>query len=371
MAKVRKKNLDYVLLGIVGLLVIYGIIILSSASTHFSVKNHDNPYYSLIHQLKFGLIPGILFLCLFSRISLDLLKKYIPFLLLGSLFLMVLVFIPQIGVKSGSAARWISIGGISFQPSELLKLTFILYVALWIESKDNKATSKKELGENLFAFLFILGSIAALLYFQSDIGTLGTIVLTVMLMYFFSENPLWHTSIIVTLSIIGLLLFVGISPYRRERVAVFLNPEIDSLGSGYQTNQALIAIGSGGLWGVGPGMSEQKFSRLPHPDSDSIFAILAEETGFVGVVVLILLFALFLWRGYKIGTKSPDMFSRLTALGITSWILIQTFVNIGAMINFLPITGIPLPFISYGGSAMLVELTAVGVLLNISRTSLN
>ncbi len=371
MAKVRKKNLDYILLGIVGLLISYGIIILSSASTHFSVKNFDTPYYSLLHQLKFGLIPGLLVLYFLSKFSLDILKKLIPFLLLGSLLLMVLVFIPGIGVKSGSAARWISLGGFSFQPSEFLKLTFILYIASWLESRNNKATSSKNKQENLFAFLFILGLIAALLLLQSDIGTLGTIILTAILMHFFSENPLRHTGLIVTLSVIGLLIFVGISPYRRERIMVFFNPEIDSLGSGYQTNQALIAIGSGGLLGVGPGMSQQKFSRLPHPGSDSIFAILAEETGFVGAVVLILLFALFLWRGYKIGIKSTDTFSKLTALGITSWILIQTFVNIGAMIKFLPITGIPLPFISYGGSAMLVELAAIGILLNISKTSLN
>ena len=370
MAKVRKK-LDYILLGIVGLLVSYGFIILASASTHFSVKNFDTPYYSLLHQLKFGLIPGLLFLYFFSKFSLDILKKTIPFLLLGSLLLMVLVFVPGIGLKSGSAARWISLGGLSFQPSELLKLTFILYLASWLESRSNKAVSSKDTSESLFAFFFIISSIAAFLLLQSDVGTLGTIVLTAILMYFFSERPLWHTGLIVTFSIVGLLLFIGISPYRRERMMIFFNPEMDSLGAGYQTNQALIAIGSGGLLGVGAGMSEQKLSRLPHPDSDSIFAILAEETGFVGAVILLFLFALFLWRGYEIGTKSTDTFSRLTALGITSWILIQTFVNIGAMINFLPITGIPLPFISYGGSAMLIELSAIGILLNISKTSLN
>jgi len=370
MAKVRKK-LDYILLGIVGLLVSYGFIILASASTHFSVKNFDTPYYSLLHQLKFGLIPGLLLLYFLSKFSLDILKKIIPFLLLGSLLLMMLVFVPGIGVKSGSAARWISLGGLSFQPSELLKLTLILYIASWLEGRKNKTVSPKDGKESLFAFFFILLLISILLLSQSDIGTLGTIILTVILMYFFSGNPLWHIGLTVTLGIVVLLLFIGISPYRRERVMVFLNPEADSLGAGYQTNQALIAIGSGGLLGVGAGMSEQKLSRLPHPDSDSIFAILAEETGFVGAVVLLLLFALFLWRGYEIGIKSTDTFSRLTALGITSWILIQTFVNIGAMIKFLPITGIPLPFISYGGSAMLVELAAIGILLNISKTSLH
>ena len=186
-------------------------------------------------------------------------------------------------------------------------------------------------------------------------------------MYFFAKTPLLHTALIILVGVIGLVVLVNVAPYRLERIRVFLNPEIDPMGIGYQIKQSLITVGSGEVFGLGFGMSQQKFGLLPHPISDSIFAILAEETGFVGSVFLILLFVLFLWRGFKIGKESKDKFSQLVALGIVSWIFIQALVNMGSMINLSPLTGIPLPFVSYGGTALSTELAAVGILLNISK----
>ena len=366
------KSLDFILIGITALLITFGIAILASTSTSF-IQEEDNVYDLLKHQLLFALFPGILLAFLIStKVSLQYLKQKAHLFLLVNLILMVIVFIPKIGIKSGTASRWISLGFVSFQPSELLKLTFILYLASWLESRTKKSSlnrGKISLRENLLSFLLILCLIAVLLLLQSDIGTLGVILATAALMYFFAEMPLWHIVLVGMIVLGGFFLFVQLVPYRLERILVFLNPEKDPLGAGYQIKQALIAVGSGRIFGLGLGMSKQKFGLLPHPISDSIFAILAEETGFVGSLVLILLFLLFLWRGYKIAKESKDVFSKLAALGITSWILIQALVNIGSMIGVFPLTGIPLPFISYGGSALITELVGVGILLNISRKS--
>ena len=364
------KSLDFILIGITALLIIFGIVILASTSTSF-IQEKDDVYDLLKHQLLFALFPGILLAFFLStKVSLRFLKQKAHLFLLVNLILMVIVFIPKIGIKSGTASRWISLGFISFQPSEFLKLTFILYLASWLESRIKKSSlnrAKIRLRENLLSFILILCLIAVLLFLQSDIGTLGVILATSALMYFFAETPLWHIVLVGMIVLCVFFLLVQLSPYRLERILVFLNPEKDPLGSSYQIEQALIAVGSGKIFGLGLGMSKQKFGLLPHPISDSIFAILAEETGFLGSLILILLFLLFLWRGYKIGRESKDIFSKLTALGITSWILIQALVNIGSMIGVLPLTGIPLPFISYGGSALITELVGIGVLLNISK----
>ena len=358
------KNLDYVLMSIVGLLIVFGIIVLASASTPAQQKL-GSTYYLLGHQLLLALIPGLLLAFLLSKIRLSLLKKWMPLFLLFNLFLMIMVFLPKIGAETGTAARWISLGPISFQPSEPLKLTFILYLASWLESRSKE--SKKKSQGNLIAFLVIIGFITALLTLQSDISTLGVIVITGILMYFFTKTPFWHIIVITLLGVLILFFLIKFAPYRLERISTFLNPEIDPRGVGYQIEQSLFAVGSGGIWGLGFGMSQQKFGLLPHPISDSIFAVLAEEAGFVGSTILVFLFLLFLWRGYKIGKGSSNTFFQLTALGITSWIVIQAFINMGAMIGILPLTGIPLPFISYGGSALITELAAVGILLNISK----
>lgn len=364
------KSLDFILIGITALLITFGIVILASTSTSF-IQEEDNVYDLLKHQLLFALFPGILLAFFLStKVSLQFLKQKAHLFLLVNLILMVVVFIPKIGIKSGTASRWISLGFVSFQPSEFLKLTFILYLASWLESRIKKSSlsrGKISLKENLLSFLLIIFLIAVLLFLQSDIGTLGVILSTAALMYFFAETPLWHIVLVGIVVLCGFFLLVQLEPYRLERILVFLNPEKDPLGSGYQIKQALIAVGSGKIFGLGLGMSKQKLGLLPHPISDSIFAILAEETGFLGSLILILGFLLFLWRGYKIGKESKDIFSKLTALGITSWILIQTLVNVGSMIGVLPLTGIPLPFISYGGSALITELVGVGVLLNISK----
>jgi len=365
MKEEQKTHPDYILASVVGILIILGIIILASVSSAISYEKFGSPNFYLFHYLLYGLLPGILLGFIAYKISLESWKKWAPFLLLVNLFLMALVFFPKIGITLGGASRWINLGFASFQPSEFLKLTFILYLAVWLPSLMEK--TKKNLSKNLAAFLTVLGLIAVLLIFQPDISTLGIIAACGILTYFLSGAPSKYILAIVAggLAILGVL--IKIAPYRLERILVFLRPDIDPMGMSYQIKQALITVGSGGIWGKGLGMSLQKFGFLPQPMSDSIFAIFSEETGFIGSFVLIALFLILAWRALRIAKKTFNSFNRLACSGITSWLVIQALINIGAMVAILPLTGIPLPFISYGGSGVIAELVGVGILLNISK----
>ena len=365
---------DYLLLSCVIALLILGIIVLASVSTAMPKTQSGSYTYFLFHQIINGLLPGIILGFMAFKISIALLKKFIPFLLLANLALMIAVFIPGIGFSLRGATRWIGIGSISFQPSEFLKLIFILYIASWLGSRvqDRQKKPKSYMGkdftqEALFPFLIILGFISLLLILQPDISTLGIIVLTASLMYFCAGTIFWHSILIIIIGLTGLACLIKTAPYRWNRLMVFLHSGFEPMGLGYQVKQAIITIGSGGIFGLGLGTGIQKYGFLPQPMSDSIFAVFAEETGFVGVVILISIFLIFTWQGFNIAKQSKDKFLQLTAFGITCWIIIQTFVNISSIAGIVPLTGIPLPFISYGGTHIIAELVGVGILLNISR----
>jgi len=365
-----KKRPDYFLLGTIVLLILSGILILASVSAPLSQERFGNPYYFLNHQMIYGLLPGLILAFLAFKINLAALKKRAPLLLLINLFLLLLVFFPVIGATAKGASRWLNLGFFSFQPSEFLKLTFILYSASFLSNRtgENKSAGNKTiLGQTFFAYSIIILVIGFLLALQPDVSTLGIIAIVAVLMYFLAQTPFWHTFLIVLGGGLSLAFLVKFASYRFARLAVFLNPELDPMGKGYQLKQALLAVGSGGLWGQGLGMSQQKFGVLPEAMSDSIFAVFAEETGFIGAAFLLLIFLAFLWSSLRVVKKNPDKFSQLAAFGITGWIVLQSFINIGAMTGLLPITGIPLPFISYGGSALISELIGMGILLNISK----
>ncbi len=372
-----KKRPDYILLGTIIALIVLGILILSSVSASLSQEKFGNTYYFLSHQLIFGFLPGLILAFLAFKTPIVLLKKWTPLVLLINLLLVAMVFLPKVGTSFGGATRWINFGPFTFQPSEFLKLSFILYLASWLASRmpHQKAFGEKQsekivgFNQTLIAFLLVVGIISLLLIFQPDISTLGVIGVVAVLMYFLSGTPLWHSILVVFLGAGGLFALINLVPYRLNRLQVFFNPEADPMGIGYQIKHALIAIGSGGISGVGLGMSMSrlKFGSLPHSVSDAIFAIFAEETGFIGGIILILIFLLFFWRGTKIIKLSQDKFTQLTALGITLWITFQGFVNIGSMIGAVPLAGVPLPFISYGGSALITELVGAGILLNLSK----
>lgn len=360
----KKYRFDYFLIGAACILLIIGILVLASVSASFSQEKYGTTTYYLFHQILCGLIPGIFLGFIAFKINLSFFKKYAWILILINLVFMALVFIPSLGIVAGGAPRWMDLRFITFQPSEFLKLTFILYLSALLSSflKNKKAFT-------LVPFLVILGVLALLLSLQSDLSTLTVIILVGILMYFSSGFPLWHTILAILICAGGIFGLIKVVPYRMKRILVFLNPGIDPMGMGYQIKQILITIGSGGIFGLGLGMSVQKFGWIPQTMSDSIFAIFAEETGFIGSIILIFLFLFLLWRGIRIAKKSHDKFSELLAIGISSWICIQAFINIGAMVGILPLTGIPLPFISYGGSHMVAEIIGIGILLNISKSS--
>lgn len=369
----KTHHFDYVLAITVALLLLFGILILASVSAVSSQEKIGKTGYFFFHQLEFGILPGIIFGFIALRLSLSFFKKIALGIILLNLVLMGLVFLPQIGITAGGASRWLNLGLFSFQPSEFLKFTFILYLAVWLANRTEKnehflKSDKKDWRFTLFSFLVIIAIITLLLVFQSDVSTLVIIILVALLMYFLAKTPLWHSALMLLLIIAAIGLLIVFEPYRMERLLVFLHIKEDPMGVGYQIKQALIAIGSGKIFGLSLGMSHQKFGFIPQTMSDSIFSIIGEEMGFAGSFVLVTLFLFFLWRGLKIAKKSNNHFSRLLAAGITCWICLQGFINIGSMLGILPLMGVPLPFVSYGGSHLVNELIGVGLLLNISKS---
>ncbi|PJB08023.1 putative lipid II flippase FtsW [bacterium (Candidatus Gribaldobacteria) CG_4_9_14_3_um_filter_33_9] len=364
----KTHSIDYVLLIVVVILILIGMVMIATVSIPLSLEKFGNSFYYLRHQILFGILPALALAILFFKIPLNYLKKYALFLLLANLIALFLIFLPKIGITIKGSSRWLNLGGVIFQPSEFLKITFLLYLSVWLSQKANK--SKPQI---LIAFLIILGILTFLLIKQPDMGTLVVIGIVAILMYFVSPMPFWHTLLIILIGVTIGLLLIYIAPYRLERLITLLRPEtIDPLGKGYQIRQSLIAIGSGKIWGIegifSLGMSRQKFGFLPHSISDSIFAIIGEEFGFIGCLALVSLFILFFWRGIRIAKNCSDKFLSFVAFGFSTLIIVQAFVNIGSMIGILPLTGVPLPFISYGGSHLVVELIGIGIILNVSKT---
>jgi len=373
-----KKHINYYLLFVAIILIVFGILFLSTLSAPASMRIFGNTNYYLMHQL-YLLGFGIILAVVAYKFPLNYLKKFAPLFFFANMVLLMIVFLPEIGLKLGGARRWINTGIGTFQPSEFLKITATLYLSAWISkrmSEKNKggwiSIAKKGYHniKNIFIpFILFLGLISVILILQPHISALIIIGMILVLVYFFSGTPLWHTFSILLGGAIAAFLLIKYEPYRWDRWTIFLHPETDPLGKGLQTKQSLIAIGSGGFFGKGWGMSNQKFGFLPQAMSDSIFAILGEETGIIGCLLLVILFLFFLWFGIKVAKSSNDKFCQLVALGITFWITIQAFLNIAANVGMAPMTGIPLPFFSYGGSHLITEFIGLGILLNISKNS--
>jgi cell division protein FtsW len=362
----EKLKMDYPLLFTALALLAYGLIVLYSASTVNSFANFGNTNYYIIHQAVYGGLIGLVGLYVCSRLDYHVWQKYLPVLIFVSLFLLVLVKIPGLGFAAGGAARWIRFGPLSFQPAELAKLVIIFYLASWV---DKKRGDLNDFYFGILPSLCIIGLFAALILWQPDFGTMLVLLLVAFFMLFVAGinwKYFFYTAVAGALS---LYLIIKIEPYRVKRLATFFNSQLDPKGISYQINQALLAIGSGSIWGFGYGLSRQKHNYLPEVMSDSIFAVVGEELGFFRSVIVLLLFLLFAFKGFAIAKNAPDTFGKMAAFGITSWITLQALVNIGAMLNLLPLTGIPLPFFSYGSTALIANLSAVGILLNISRYS--
>lgn len=341
------------------LITFIGLIAVADASAPLAIKNYGDKFYFVKQQFVWA-VAGLIAMTVFSNISYRIWEKLaIPFFA-ASLIGLLLVFVPGLGIKVLGASRWIDLGFYSFQPSELIKLSLTVYLA------KVYANNKK-----LPSFLIPVIIVAGLIMLQPDLGTTMIIAGFSMVQIFVSGVNIFHFALAFLTGLVGVLGLIIVSPYRRERLMTFLKITQDPLDEGYHIRQILLALGSGGLWGVGIGQSRQKYLFLPETATDSVFAIIAEEIGFLGSAFLILLFVIFVIKGVSIAKRAPDKFSFLLATGITSWIGIQTFLNIASMVALVPLTGIPLPFISYGGSSLMTCLLATGILLNISKHAKN
>jgi cell division protein FtsW len=357
---------DKIFFGTIIVLVLAGMFILTSASMGLLAKSGSSFSGTLFNQFAFGVVGGFIILFVASRINYKKWRRFaLPFFIFTFL-LTLLVFAPKIGFEYGGAKRWLDLKFITFQPSELLKFGFIVYLSSWIASRKNQIKSFKF---GFLPFVIIIGLVGAVLVKEPDIGTLGIVAVTGLFLFLLGGGRFTQIALLIILGIGLLAGLIWLEPYRMDRLLTFLNPNNDPTGISYQLRQSLIAIGSGGVFGRGFGMSIQKFNYLPEPIGDSVFAVFGEEFGFVGSVALVFLFLFFLFQGFRIAMNAPDDFGRLLASGIAILIVVEAFVNIAAMVGVVPLTGIPLVFVSKGGSALLVTLAEIGVLLNISRYS--
>lgn len=356
---------DWKLLGIIAFLVVYGLVILSSSGVALGWEKFHDAYWYVKHQALFGLLPGtILFLFLYNY-DYHKLKKLATPLLFLSIGLLVLVFIPGIGAQWGTSKSWINVFGYSVQPAEIVKLTFLLYLSAWLSLRESRHL--KDFSSGFLPFIVVLGIVAILMLLEPDTGTMMIIALTSLMVFFAAGGSMLHLSWLAGAGGFGLWLLIKFSPYRAARLTTFLHPELDPQGIGYHINQALLAVGSGGWFGRGYGHSRQKFAYLPEVAGDSIFAVSAEELGFFISAVIVLAFAYLALRGLKLAKKCNDPFGKYLVIGIISWFVVQAFFNIGAIVGIMPLTGVPLPFISYGGTALMMCLAAAGILGNISK----
>lgn len=359
------KKVDKWFLAIVLLLAGVGFLIFTSASFGLLGQGGAAQLPSIIfNQLVFGLGLGILSFFIISHIHYKSWKKYSFYIFLLSIVVTLLVFVPHVGLTLKGASRWISLGPFTVQPAEFLKIGVVLYTAAWFSAFRTKIRS---FAYGLIPLFISLGIVSFILAKQPDMGTL-VVVLASAVGIFFMSGARWRDIFtLLFVAAVGLAVLAYEKPYIQERILTFLNPFSDVQGAGWQIGQAFIAIGSGGLWGRGFGQGVQKFTYLPEPISDSVFAVAGEDFGFIGALFIISLFVLFAIRGFRIARRAPDYFSRLTVVGIVILIVGQAFLNIGSMLGIFPLTGLPLPFISHGGTAMLFTFIGSGIILNISR----
>ncbi|HFC10754.1 MAG TPA: FtsW/RodA/SpoVE family cell cycle protein [Candidatus Kaiserbacteria bacterium] len=354
---------DKLFLEIIAILTFGGIAIFSSATLGLLARANSNVGHIAVTQIIFGLGVGTIAFISFRLIPYAWFRKASPWIFGITLLLTLAVFIPGFGEYSHGATRWLNLRFITIQPVEFLKIGIIFFIAKFIADNQRKITNYKY---SVLSFAAILIVPMAILFMQKNTSSILLIGVTSLAMYFAAGAPWRHTITIILIGIVALSLVLVAHPYARQRVTTFLNPASDPSGSGYQIRQSLIAIGNGGVGGRGFGESVQKFNYLPEPDGDSVFAVFAEECGFIGATILVLLFFGLSARGIAIAGKSRDFFGGLATFGFAWLLAFQAFVNMGAMLGLMPLTGLPLPFISHGGTALVVALAEAGFILNIA-----
>ncbi len=345
------KTVAIVILG----LLFFGLVMVYDSSSAQALASFGDKYFFLKEQIKWEAI-GLSVATAAYFFDYRRLKQLAFPGIVGSVILLIAVFIPGIGFGAYGAHRWINLGFTVIQPSEIAKLALIIYLSVWLSSKGKAS---------LVGFLVLLGTISGLVMLEPDMGTTLVIAGTGLAIYFLSDNPIKNLIFALPVGLLGALFLAIQSPYRLKRITTFLDPNSDPLGASYHVRQALIALGSGGFLGLGLGNSRQKYSYLPEANTDSIFAIIGEELGFLGAAALIGVFLFLYQRMARITLTVEDPFGKLLGIGIISFLTIQTAINIGSMVALTPLTGVPLPFISYGGSALVIEMASVGILFNI------
>ena len=360
-----QTSVDRLLLLIVITLVVVGFFIFSSASLGLLAR--DGAHFSSVafNQIVFGILGGSVAMLFTSNIHYRNWRKYAFYIFLATVLITLLVFVPGIGFSHGGATRWISLGAFTFQPAEILKIGFVIYTATWLSGLGQKQIKTFWLGA--IPVLGIIGIISAILLLQPDTDTCFVMIAAALAMFVVAGGRWQHTVFMIITGVLLVAVLAFYRPYVMDRFTTLIDPASDPQGSSYQIRQSLIAVGSGGIVGRGFGQSIQKFEYLPEPISDSIFAVYSEEFGFVGSVVLICLFAFFTFRGYKIAANASNLFGTLLVVGFITLIVLQAFLNISAMLALAPLSGLTLPFISHGGSALFATLASVGIVLNVSK----
>ncbi|WP_246521651.1 putative lipid II flippase FtsW [Ornithinibacillus massiliensis] len=359
------KRIDLSLFIAVILFVIFGVVMVYSASFPYATLRFENPEYYLYRQLFWAGIGFILMLVAIV-IPYKAYGKLSAIFTLATILLLILVLVPHIGVERNFSQRWISLGGILLQPVEFTKLSMLIYFAYFYSRKEDQFDNFKN---SVLPPLIMIAIVFGLLLAQPDLGSATLILFSCCLILFFTEIRLHHLLLLIGGAVVSFAAFAIMSPYRLQRITSFLDPFADIQGAGYQLINSYISIHSGGLTGLGLGQSIQKLGYLPEAHTDFIMSIITEELGFIGVLLVISFYLFFFIKGLLISKRAPNSFGRLLAIGITLQIIMQMFINLGAILGLLPITGITLPFISYGGSSLLISMISVGILLNISSWS--
>jgi cell division protein FtsW len=356
------KRPDTLLLIVTLILVTVGTVMIYSSSSIMAASRYHDGYLFLKKQILF-VAMGLALMYFLTTMPYQLLKRA-AYPLIGISFIMLLIiFIPHVGIKVGGARRWLSLGFIAFQVSELVKVSVVLFLAHFL---TKKMAHLQDFKKGIVAPLMVTGFLIGLILLQPDFGTAAIIAVLLMFMLYVSGCRILHLSAMVAALIpIGAFLLIQ-KPYRIERLKIFLDPWRDPQNTGFQIIQSLLSFGSGGTFGVGIGDGMQKLFYLPEPHTDFIIAVIAEESGFIGVLAVILLFVVFIYRGFRISFKAPDRFGSLLAAGLTMVIALEAFINIAGVMGLVPLKGLALPFLSYGGTSLMMSLVTVGILLNVS-----
>jgi cell division protein FtsW len=357
-------SVDRTLLILSVTLVIFGFFIFSSASLGLLARDGARFGGVALNQFLFGIVGGFILMAITSAIHYRFWRQYAFYICIATVILTLGVFIPGLGFEHGGARRWIEIGSFSFQPAELFKVGFVIYIATWLSGMKHAV---KSFTYGTLPFIGFLGAAGVLMLLQPDTDSFLIITAASIAIFIIAGGRLRDVVLMFLAGVLLITVLAFMRPYVKDRIMTFIDPSRDPQGAGYQINQSLIAIGSGGIFGRGYGQSIQKFEYLPEPIGDSVFAVYAEEFGFIGSVVLLILFVSFALRGFRVASRAPDLFGMLLVAGLVTLIATQAFLNIGSMLGLAPLSGLPLPLISHGGTALLVTLASIGIILNVSK----